>query len=131
MDHHLEEKEGKISLNKKSMEAWKTYLASEVATERYLVLGHPAIALLRRIVGLINSAHGEKSDTQGNRVKIKFDDIRVDTLPLHEDAIAELTGKKLLTVVDNSFLIDSDAICNLYLFQSILKNFDHTIIALD
>lgn len=148
IDHQIEESKGFVSLRMESLKAWKDYLHEEVESERYLILSHASLALLRRLVSQTRSIVTQAAqnqpttssniestqnfdDTVQNITTITYSEIKVDQIPLYEEAIKELTTKKILNVSHHRFMFDVRRICHIYLFQSILKSFDHTIVNLD
>ncbi|OFZ20390.1 MAG: hypothetical protein A2X94_05240 [Bdellovibrionales bacterium GWB1_55_8] len=128
MDHQLEQAKGEVRLKTDMIANWKKYLASEVESERFLILSHPALAVLRRIVGITNT-HEVTSETSTNR-PVSFDELKLGSIPLYQEGIKELAERKLIVPMQNGFSLEAPAIHRLFLFQSILKNFDHTIVNL-
>ena len=127
IDHLAEESTGTVLLRQNSLKEWKNYLAAEAQSERYLLLSYPSIALLRRIVSFIKTVRANTNCA----MNVRFEDIKIETLALYPEAIKELTEKNLLTVNQAGLVVDPAAVCDLFQFQSLIKSFDHTIVALD
>ncbi|MEK7689863.1 MAG: cyclic nucleotide-binding domain-containing protein, partial [Bdellovibrionota bacterium] len=128
IDSQTDETEGKVIMNAKALDAWNENLAAEIKSERYLMLSHTALALLRRIVGRFKSTDGIASLSS---VVIRNKDIKLKSMPLHESAIKELQKHKLLSIVEDGFSVHPAEICPLFMYQSIVKSFDHTLVNLD
>jgi CRP/FNR family cyclic AMP-dependent transcriptional regulator len=129
IDHEKEESEGVVVLNEDAIRNLNDYLVSEVETERYLLVSHSAVAVLGKIVGFTRAY--EDPNEEAELTTVKFNDIALNRLPLHEEAVEELKTRRLLRVENESFIVQPGQMYHLYMHQSILKAFDHTIINMD
>jgi hypothetical protein len=117
-------------LNEEKLNNLSDYLLSEVEKDRFLMLNHSSIAILRRIIGYTKADRAEGPDK--HRLEIKFRDIYLETLPLFTEGIEELTKYNIVsTVYDDSFVANIQDITRIYTYQSIIKAFDHTIMSIE
>ena len=126
IDSQTDETEGKVIMNAKALDAWNENLAAEIKSERYLMLSHTALALLRRIVGRFKSTDGIASLSS---VVIRNKDIKLKSMPLHESAIKELKNTNCFPS-SKTVSVHPAEICPLFMYQSIVKSFDHTLVNL-
>jgi CRP-like cAMP-binding protein len=100
------------------LKLFSEYLDKEIKSDRYLLLSHSAIALLRAIVGNITS-----EDNQLDPEEHKFIEI-----PLYEQAVDELVEKSIIEIMSGQFTFENTAIHEHCEFQAIIKGFDHSIV---
>lgn len=129
IDHEQEESSGIVVVNTSALESWHEYLLAEVASERFLLLGHVSIALLRRLVGVAKNAG--KVDANRGLQMVSFDDIKIKNVPLFEEGVAELQGKGIVSSKNDQFTFQEQDVYRLYLFQTLLKAFDHSTMSIE
>lgn len=126
VDHEKEEREKIVELKKDQLDAWIQYLDAEVESERYLLLSHSALAVLRRIVGI------PIKDREPNEiVSIPIKNLQLEHLPLSEEGVEELITKRIIQTTETEFKVVPEDIHRIYPYQSILKAFDHSSISLE
>jgi CRP/FNR family cyclic AMP-dependent transcriptional regulator len=146
-----------VEMREQQIAKWIDYLHEEIEQNRYALLSHTALAILRRIVESmeLNIEIPElKEDAPAPRPNDKFkecgggkpaplegqpltaetkempvQDLKLDTLPLKDEAIAELKKLKLIEEVEGVIEVDPDIVIRAYLYQKILKTFDHSMIS--
>ena len=128
-DHELltMPKEDELVLVQERFKAFVQFLTMEVNSERLLFLSHSAMALLRRLIGAIETQNLEK-ETQ---VELPPDGLELQGMPLLKEAIEELQKEKIAIIRNEKFVIDPANVMYVYFYQSILKSFDHTIAQLE
>jgi CRP/FNR family cyclic AMP-dependent transcriptional regulator len=129
IDNAKEEGEGVVVLNDAALKALNDYIVGQVKAEDFLLLSHSSLAVLARIVGF---THADEQAAQGvATVTVSFADIALEKVPLYEEALLELTNRKILKISKDNFLVHPGEIYHLFTFQSILKAFDHTMVNLE
>lgn len=124
MDSHKEESDDRVVLNANYLEEFDRYLQVEIQSERFLILSHSAISILRKIVGFTRA--DESKATSEEPTLLTFADLKIERMPLFDEALKELEVSKILTATDKSFQVLPGAIYKLYTFQTLLKAFDHS-----
>ena len=121
-----EKKPFRVELHLDLVEPLIGYLNNEAESGRYLILSHTAIAILCRIVGLAefqSKLHKQKSENE--KIEISKSDLKLDNLPLSTNGIKELSS--MIEFRDGIFIFNSKEILQHYLHQSVLKNFDRSV----
>lgn len=131
VDNDADENEKKVVLRPEQLDKWNEYLLHEVSQERYMMLKHSSVALLRRIVGFTKAEEFADNYKDGNTVSLNVEDINLKTLPLSSEAMEELKRLRIIELFNDTITINPSMVYRLYLYQSILKAFDHTIVNLD
>lgn len=129
IDHEKDDTQSLVVLNDEALKGWSDYLVSEVENESFLMLSHSSVAVLGKIVGFTRTH--EMAGDAGSMVAVGFAEMGLEKVPLHEEAVEELTSRKVLRVSPDSFVVEPGLIYRLYTYQSILKAFDHTIVNMD
>jgi hypothetical protein len=145
----------KVEIKRGPLKAWLDYLLQEVEGDRYTLLSHSSLALLRRVVCVMKLDQTKIADISPEVQVFKKDlvggaqevvvvnekqedlptatvllkDLEIENMPFKEDALSELSGLKIIEKLEDQIKIKPDEIIRLYLFQSILKTFDHSISA--
>lgn len=118
---------GHLQYQDKSILAFMNYLDSEIGKERYLILTHGAIAILRRIVACLPSDDSESADFE-----LELNTAKLNQIPDWENGFQELCKLGILAKSGNSAIaMKKETIHDLYTFQSFLKTFDHSTINID
>ena len=121
------DKDGKLQFHHKSIAAFNGYLDAEIAKERYLILPHVAIAILRRLVAFMPDDQSES-----DQFDLDFKNAKISQIPDWETGLAELTKLGVLSVSSQNVLsMKKDTVHELFVFQSFLKVFDHATINID
>lgn len=110
-----------------------SYLQYELDHNRYLLLGHASLALIRGIIGYLDELKkkDDASKIDAKNEPIKITDIPVKKMPFYDEAIAELKRYKFLDPTTGAISISLENINYHYIYQSILKSFDRTIMQVD
>lgn len=124
---NLPDRKTALRLEEDALAAFTEYLTREVETERYLVLSHTSVVVLRRIVGFSCGKDSVGSD----EVEVTFAQVNAQSLPFFHEAVQELTRIGILRVVNDSFIIHPRTIQDHYVYQDILKGFDHATMNVD
>jgi CRP/FNR family transcriptional regulator, cyclic AMP receptor protein len=126
IDRDVETKSGEVQIRKSHFDLWLKELKMQIDTERYVILSPTAVAILKRLMGVLGSDH----DANKTRVKVKkykVGDLGIDAMPMHDEALAELVKHKLVTKgKGGEIAVEPPLIFKAYTYQSILKHFDPT-----
>lgn len=125
IDRDVEADTGEVKIKKNHFETWVKELKTQIDSERYLVLSPTSVAILKRIMGVLGSDF-EVNKTRSKAKKFKIGDIGIDTMPMYDEALQELTKYKLITKKANELTVEPMQIFRAYTYQSILKHFDAT-----
>ncbi|MBF0314001.1 MAG: cyclic nucleotide-binding domain-containing protein [Oligoflexia bacterium] len=121
--------EGVLEINEKSFAELHDYLQKEINNGTFLILGHPAIAILKRIILFYAGA------TDPKVVKfLRLEELRLEILPMSKEGIEELTKHKIietLTERSDAVHVTIEGVSKAYMYQSIVKSFDHTVMNLN
>ena len=126
VDRDREEIHAVVSARVPAIKAWIEELHRETQAETYTLLSHTAVAVLRRIIGRLDS--GTLNKAPDERVMLSHEDLDLIGMPLLKEGLEELekkgwvvlSGSQRLSVVPNQ-------IFQVYTYQSLLKAFDHTV----
>ena len=129
VDHYKLEHDDIVILNQNLILEFEEFLKEEVQSRRYLLLSHSSLALLRRIVGYFDGVPHNQQEAQ--EVALPFSDINIKTIPLFEEALDELSRKKIIKFNKGSLFIDPKNSFKTFIFQSFIKSFDHSIAYFD
>jgi CRP/FNR family transcriptional regulator, cyclic AMP receptor protein len=102
------------------------YLNSEIDKGRFLILSHTSVAFLRALIGWV--------DSRGKSIKrppVMLDGFSYDHIPLYKEALVELSKNGIFDQKESNLLITSEELHDHYIYQSIVKAFDHTIMHID
>lgn len=124
IDENLVDSKGLVKINFERIEEMNRYMSNELDTNRCLMLSHSAIAILRALLGYLASQESELSSVQVEKLKLY-------KMPFAEKAIKELCELKILVQdrEDECLIFNFDEISQHFIFQSIIKAFDHSTIA--
>jgi CRP/FNR family cyclic AMP-dependent transcriptional regulator len=126
VDREVEVKTGEVQIRKAHFDMWLKELKNQIQSERYVILSPTAVAILKRLMGVLGSDH-ETNKTRAKVKKYKIGDLGIDNMPLHDDAMAELVKHKLVTKgKGGEIAVEPQTIFKAYTYQSILKHFDPT-----
>ena len=132
IDSKAGEISGNVVVNEDCMREFKAYVDAEVSSERYLLLKHSSIALMRKLLGYADSEVDYQRKQDGATVGVSMDTPTLKSFAFRDEAVEELAKLKLLTVQGNGEIVFSpDNISKIYTSQSILKAFDHTMVSVD
>ncbi len=130
IDRVEEENRGLVVLKVPNMEAWSKELAAESESGRHLFLGHSAVAILKRLVGFLS--HEEVATSDPASISVSHMEIDLSAMPLYEEALEELIGLKILSLVnEKEFSVKPDVIFRTYTYQSLLKCLDYSTFSVD
>lgn len=102
------------------------YLNKEIDKGRFLILSHSSVAFLRALIGWV--------DSKGKSIKrppTMLEGFSYDHIPLYKEAVVELSKNGIFSEKDSNLLITSKELHDHYIYQSIVKAFDHTIMHID
>ncbi|MCO4794739.1 MAG: cyclic nucleotide-binding domain-containing protein [Bacteriovoracaceae bacterium] len=108
------------------IEQMNNYLKKEIDSDRNLLLSHSSVAFLRAVIGWVDS-----SGQSIKRPPVMLKGFTYDHIPLHHEAAAELKKYKIIEPKEMQLLITSEELHDHYIYQSIVKAFDHTIMRID
>lgn len=113
------------------LDALNSYLNEEARSERYLLLSHTAVAILRRVVGYTNAEY-QGQQAASPKIAVKIESLDLQSLPFYEESLRELERNKMLEFKDqSSFLVKPETVSRNYVYQDILKGFDHTTMSIE
>lgn len=127
----VEEKTGQVFLNADAIANWKEYLGREVESERFLLLSHSAVAVLRRIVGVIFEQSSQTDPSDETPVKISMEALRLDKMPLSVEGVHELAKNKIIRQTDGDLIVNPSELVEVFNYQCLLKSFDHSTVNLE
>ncbi len=114
-----------ITIFSDRLKDFDSYLETEIRKERYLLLSHTAISVLRRLIGLVpNDARGEFLDLDVAQVKVNL-------VSGYDEGVKELLKAKIIDIAGSNFRVKPKEIHALYTYQIILKSFDYSVINTD
>jgi CRP/FNR family cyclic AMP-dependent transcriptional regulator len=126
IDNTMEEKSGLVVLDESAVNAWEDYLLGETNNERFLMLSHTAVAILRRIVGFTRS-----DPNQRNGWSMSLSELKLTSTPFLKEGLEELDRYGVLKIVGTGFTGDPANIQRHFIYQDLLKAFDHTTMSVD
>ncbi len=113
-----------LTVDSKQFVDFNQYLANEITLNRYLLLNINSISILRKLVGLApQDIKNKEEETRFNKEQNKL-----QKTPEFEKCLDELVKKKILADDREDIVANVEVIHKHYVYQSIIKNFDHTII---
>ena len=138
-------------INELAFEEFDAYLARKLKENDYFIFSHSALAVIRRLLSLRRSEDTatELSKTRsaaldaavraapeafvsGEAIAVgSLSDYAIETMPLREQAMKELRDQGILQKEGEEVCVPLSELCKIYAWQSILKAFDHTVIAGD
>ncbi|MBF0315515.1 MAG: cyclic nucleotide-binding domain-containing protein [Oligoflexia bacterium] len=130
VDNKQEDTEGILELKLDQIDAFSDYLLSEVKTERYMILGHSALGILRKIISNFDSI--KKTSKGGKCYIITYEAANIHSTAFVAEAINELLEYSVLEAAEglqDAFQLHYDQVYRIYTYQTILKSFDHTMVA--
>ena len=130
MNSHLEESEGIVSLNVPLMEEFSSFLLKKAETDSFNLLGHSSLAILRRIIGHEHITPGfddEKDPKEQGSVEIPAEELELNSIQLLQDGLRELQKRGIFNAEQATFHVVPHELYRLYVFQSVMKAFDHSL----
>lgn len=126
IDANAESSTGEVVVRRASLDNWTKVLNDEIASEKFTLLSHTSIAILKRVISHLHAADDSYS---GNpTVTVRRNELDLENMPLSGEALAELEKHKLIEPIDKlSFTVEVAKVFNAFTNQSLLKYFDHTI----
>jgi CRP-like cAMP-binding protein len=117
--------QGIVVVKVEGIREFTEYLSHEVESDRLLLLSHSAVALLRKIVGVI--FEGKVSEEEAAFIELALDQYKIHHMTLYEDSLAELHKHGILSNRGEHRIriVPQDAL-EVFKYQSILKSFDHS-----
>lgn len=123
------DKTGEVVIVNGRFDKLEKSLEDEITRERYLLLSHGAISVLRQIIVYLEN-HNSLAP-QDKEVAIDLKEINLRSIPEYEQALEELRRHQIIPASSDAFRVPPDSIYQLYIHQLILKQFDHTAIYVD
>ena len=131
MNSHLEESEGLVSLNVPLMEEFSAYLLKKAERDSFNLLGHSSLAILRRIIGHEHITPGFKDAAvdpkEQEPIEIPADQLDLGSIQLLQDGLRELQKRGIFKAETATFHVIPHELYRLYVFQSVMKAFDHSL----
>lgn len=126
IDHRIEESQGLVVIRETALEKFTSYLNSRSESELFLLLSHPALSIIRRILGAV----GEKGLNQA-RTRVSIESLDLANMALAPDGLQELAQQELITIDEPDLVFSPGPLAETYANQSVLKVFDHTSMNLE
>lgn len=121
-------KKDEVQLIEPRFSGFDAFLKSEIKAERYLTLSHGSLSILRSIVGYLKETDPAKRNESQS---LSCQELQVYLIPNHEKAIVELEKHQIIPFKDQVFQVTFDNVHELYIYHSIVKNFDCSSIYVD
>lgn len=118
-------------LNQEKIENFNNYVNRQIENEQFLLITQSALSVL---MALIEASSGKNSVKDGENNKsidqaVNQSTFQVKNIPLFDEALKELSDLKIVKVQPDGIIIfKPDEVQQHYIYQSILKNFDHSIL---
>jgi CRP/FNR family transcriptional regulator len=122
-----DEKNTPLCLNIPRLLEFERYIEKGIAQESFPILSHTALAVLRRIAAQLSEEESHSTEEQ----KMPTDQLNLHDLFNVEDAFLQLSQHKTLFLDKENITFVPETALNTYTWQTILKNFDYTTIAID
>lgn len=117
-------KEPKYFLNHEKMDQFNEYIDQQIEREEYLLISQSALSILRAIIETTNNKVAE-----GEKQALNLQNFQVKNIPLYDEALKELSTLKIISLQSTGIILyKPEIIQRHYIYQSILKNFDHSIL---
>jgi hypothetical protein len=114
---------GHYTLDHKKMDQFNDYINTQIEKDQFLLLSQSALAILTSIIE--SAASKKNSDDQIINEKT----FQIKNIPLYEEGLKELGELKILNIQeDGIILFKPEVIKQHFVYQTILKNFDHSIL---
>ena len=126
-----DEKSGTVTLDETALDHFYEYLNAESQLEKFMLLSHSAMAVLRRIVGNIHVDNDAPAQGPEDYFDVYIESLNLPEVVFYKDGLAELDRNELITVHDIKISFKPQLLLSKFKHQSILKAFDHTIVNLD
>ncbi|MBF0297090.1 MAG: cyclic nucleotide-binding domain-containing protein [Oligoflexia bacterium] len=147
-------KDGIVEINFVQLNDLTNYLDQEAKKERYLMLGHSSVAILKKLIAYnireekrkkdetpiinketnnINNSNNNNNnnDSTNNPMKnvlsVRYDDLGIQSIPFVKEGIEELIKSSLINCDKGYISVNLDVVMRVFSYQSFLKSFDHTI----
>jgi CRP-like cAMP-binding protein len=117
-----------VRLMEDRLKAFDAYLKSEIEKERYLILSHGALSVVRKMIHRLDEGKAQAGD--GSR-SVSQEKLGLNGVADVETALKELEKTQVIPFKEGVFDIDSKRVHDVFVFQSIVKAFDHTSIFVD
>ncbi len=139
-------KSNQLNLHNNNLKKLTEFLSIEIEMERFLLLSHSALAIMRKIISELNINTTEITNEKKNNSNQSFDlsALQIQKISLYEDSLKELNefglltwnqekDKKLNQTGNENVLVEFEPnhFVNVFIYQNILKPFDHSEISLD
>jgi CRP/FNR family cyclic AMP-dependent transcriptional regulator len=118
---------GTTNLHIERLHSFEKYIEEMLRTERFLVLSHSALAILRRIAGKVAEEHLQSTRPQLLSIHL----LRLEEIFGFEDALTDLQHSGILSVQDEILHFVPEKVLNVFTWQSIIKSFDYTTVKVE
>jgi CRP-like cAMP-binding protein len=122
IDNKAELEGGNMVISEFAFEEFDAYLARKLKENDFFIFSHSALAVIRTLLSLRRA-----EDTAAGNLS----DYAMETMPLREQAMKELRDQGILQKEGEELCVPLSELGKIYAWQSILKAFDHTVIAGD
>ena len=120
-----EDDENLFSIDIETMDAFNKYITEGIEKQTYLLLSHSALSLMRTILDQ-TQVNQEAKDNGEDDAILNDDMFKLKNIPLFDDSIKELENFKVLKMRGNILHYKPEVLKRHFIYQSILKNFDHS-----
>ncbi|MBF0363429.1 MAG: cyclic nucleotide-binding domain-containing protein [Oligoflexia bacterium] len=139
IDPQKDIKDGILDIKFEQLDALTNYLEKETKEGRFMMLGHSAVAILKKIIAYndreekrnkddnASTESDSSKDSSKNSISIRYDDLGIYSIPFVKEGIEELVKCTLITYDKGYICANLDSIYRIFSYQSFLKSFDHTI----
>lgn len=126
LDHQQDTEKGATKLNVPAFEEFNAFLIQQMATNKYTILSHGSLAILRAVVESTPTY-----DVTKEFHPIPLSQLNLQHMAFQKEAIDELKTLGFIDPARDSFGVDLKTSAHWYRWQSIIKAFDHSIIPVD
>ncbi|MBF0363157.1 MAG: cyclic nucleotide-binding domain-containing protein [Oligoflexia bacterium] len=156
LDASKESEKKIVELHMDQFSSFISYMEKEVNEERYLILNHSSLNILKKII-IFNQEAIKLKEDEDKRIKeggekdpekeffkecddnfqkdqndtemlvIKEEGLKIQEIPFVEVGLSELAKLNIVNYQNRHYCVNMQAVLNNYVYQSFLKSFDHTI----
>ena len=122
-------KDDEVRIMEPRLNSFDQFLKNEIKLERYQTMSHGALSVFRRIIGHLENTDDKDKETLV--CSLSCQDLRIRSIPNFEDALKEIEASQIIPYKDQVFEVVPDKVHELYMYHSIIKNFDYSAIYTD
>lgn len=117
-----------VKLECTRLDGFDAYLKDEIGKERYLMLSHGSLSMMRQLMATVDK---QANLGDNNDFVVKASALNLNAVANPGAALDELERVQLIPFVERVFRGKIDRLHNLYVYQSIVKTFDHSAMYVD